>query len=62
MIDGMATLTEVNAAQKDVDQALQALNAYIEGSHTDTEGYKRLFADLERAVANLAKVVSECGN
>jgi lysophospholipase L1-like esterase len=62
MIDDMATLIEVSAARKDVDCALRALNVYIDGSHPDTEGYKRLFADLERAVENLRKVISECGN
>ena len=59
MINGMSTLTDVRAAHRDVDRAWGALRAYMESSDpADPDGYKRLYADLARALENLWKVIS----
>lgn len=58
----MATVSDVSAAKKKVDDAMRTLTACVENSRPDTESYKRLVLDLERAIENLWRVISECEN
>jgi len=55
----MVNVKDLLAAQKNLDQATRALFAYIEGSEADFNGYKRLVADIERAIEEWRKILSQ---